>query len=100
MKKVIRKINRFIFTEKRDHLVLFRLVSSFLIIAFVVNLFFFNSQTSLGATYTFVQTNWSGGITANNAVHPTNQTGWTQFSASTTGMTMANAGADLQLLLT
>ncbi|MEK9161327.1 MAG: glycine-rich domain-containing protein, partial [Patescibacteria group bacterium] len=99
IRKVIQKINKFLFREKKKHHIIFSLISVVLIVAFTVNLFFVgNNQTALGATYTFVQTSWSGGITANNAVHPTNQTSWAQFSASTTGMTMANSGADLQLL--
>lgn len=35
------------------------------------------------ATYNFVQSSWAGGATANTAVHATNQTGWTQYSAAT-----------------
>ena len=48
------------------------------------------SQTSLleifpanAATYTWTQNDWSGGATSNTAVHPTNQTGWNQYSSST-----------------
>ena len=100
MKKTIRKINRFLFKEKKKHHIIFSFVSILLIVVFTANLFFANNQTALGATYTFSQTSWTGGITANNAVHPTNQTSWTQFSASSTGMTTANSGADLQLLAT
>ncbi|KKR47497.1 MAG: Cell wall surface anchor family protein [Parcubacteria group bacterium GW2011_GWC2_40_31] len=77
----------------------FRFVSILLIIAFAGNLFFTNNnQSASAATYTFSQTNWAGGATANNAAHPTNQTSWDQFSASTTGMTTANSGADLQMV--
>ncbi|MDP3902342.1 MAG: hypothetical protein Q8Q21_02045, partial [bacterium] len=96
----IRKIKRVVvLKKKRVYLMPFRFVSILLIIAFAGNLFFTNNnQSASAATYTFSQTNWSGGITANNAAHPTNQTSWDQFSASTTGMTTANSGADLQLL--
>lgn len=33
------------------------------------------------ATYTWTQASWAGGATATTAVHPTNQTGWTEYSA-------------------
>ncbi|MFA5840752.1 MAG: hypothetical protein WC847_00540 [Candidatus Paceibacterota bacterium] len=32
------------------------------------------------APFTFVQSSWAGGITANTAVHASNQTGWTEYS--------------------
>jgi hypothetical protein len=49
------------------------------------------------ATYTFTQTSWLGGATANNAVHASNQSGWTEYSAKDSGLSVVNAGADLQL---
>src|SRR3989339_1109920 len=96
----IRKIKRVVvLKKKRVYLMPFRFVSILLIIAFAGNLFFTNNnQSASAATYTFSQTNWAGGATANNAAHPTNQTSWDQFSASTTGMTTANSGADLQMV--
>ena len=42
----------------------------------------------------FLQTNWAGEVTANNASHLSDQTGWTQFSATST---VVSAGADLAL---
>ena len=38
------------------------------------------TPTAYAATYSFTQSSWAGGATANNAVHASNQTGWTQFS--------------------
>ncbi len=50
---------------------------------------FLFTRIARAATYNFVQSSWTGGATANTAVHPTNQTGWTQFSTST-GVTAAS----------
>jgi len=49
------------------------------------------------ATYTFTQTSWAGGATANSAVHASNQSGWTEYSAKDSALSVVNAGADLQL---
>lgn len=50
-----------------------------------------------GTTYTFIQTNWGGGITANTPTHTDNRTGWTEYSATSTSLRVVNAGADLRL---
>ncbi len=52
------------------------------------------------ATFTFVQTSWVGGATANNPAHPTNETGWTQYSTKDSGIVLINGGTDLQLATT
>ena len=59
-------------------------VALILLICFVASGFFFR-QLSLtrAATYNFTQTDWSGGTTTATATHPTNETGWNQFSTST-----------------
>jgi len=53
------------------------------------------------ATYTFTQTNWCGGVTANNAVPDTGnnqaQQSWQQFSTSTASLAVVNSGADVQI---
>ena len=36
--------------------------------------------TALSASYTWTQTDWSGGITANGALHPGDQSDWDEFS--------------------
>lgn len=59
-----------------------------------------NPAHTLGATISFMQTDWSGGVTANSAVHPTNTSGWTQMSSSTslvagTSLTLATSSAAL-----
>ncbi len=42
---------------------------------------------ALGATYTFNQTSWSGGVSGNTASHPGDETGWNKFSTSTNAFT-------------
>ncbi len=59
------------------------LATTVLIILVSLSFFLYQSRPSLAATYNFTQTNLSGGATTANAIHPTNETGWTQFSAST-----------------
>lgn len=51
----------------------------FLIVGGIV--FFSINYFAKGATYGFIQEAWTGGVTTNTAVHPTNETGWTEFSA-------------------
>ncbi len=53
--------------------------------------------SAFSTTYTFTQTSWSGGITANTPNHTDNRTGWTEYSATSTSMGVVNAGADLQI---
>lgn len=53
---------------------------------------FLNSKFAEAAPFTFTQTSWIGGATATTAVHASNQTGWTQYSAAsgvTAGATVA-----------
>src|SRR3989344_3958379 len=54
-------------------------------------------NTAYAATFTFTQSDWSGGETANPAVHPTNETGWNQYSSVDSTITAVNGGADIQL---
>ncbi len=52
-----------------------------IIVSIVVNLFLIPVYHSQAATYTWAQTSWSGGATANKASHSSNQTGWTQYGS-------------------
>jgi len=58
-----------------------RAFSVLLIFLVVAVGFFQNFNNAQSATYTWTQLGWGGGQSANNASHPTNQTGWTQFSS-------------------
>jgi len=51
--------------------------------AIISTLFFASSKFSEAASFTFFQTDWSGGADSSNASHPGNQSGWTKFSAQT-----------------
>ncbi len=63
-------------------------IAVILLIIILVNIFQpWSQQIAQGATYTFVQTSWSGGASATIAVHPTNETSWTKFSTSTNTFT-------------
>lgn len=68
-------------------------LSLVLILAVIGGSFFYSSKTMEAATNIFTQNTWSGGATSNNAVHPTNQSGWTQYSTSTD----ISAGANISL---
>ncbi|MFA7302854.1 MAG: hypothetical protein WC030_03870, partial [Candidatus Paceibacterota bacterium] len=52
------------------------------------------------AEYTFTQTSWTGGETANTTAHTLNQTGWAEYSAKDAALSIVNGGADLQLGVT
>jgi len=52
---------------------------------------FYPTRTALGATYYWVQTDWSGGLDGGTyPVHPTNQTNWTKYNAKDSGTTASN----------
>ncbi|PJA86776.1 MAG: hypothetical protein CO141_02930, partial [Candidatus Moranbacteria bacterium CG_4_9_14_3_um_filter_42_9] len=58
-----------------------RFVAVVTILLVLVNVYIQNSEYSSGATFTFDQTDWSTGQTANRATHPGDQSGWDEFSA-------------------
>ncbi|MBI5147778.1 MAG: fibronectin type III domain-containing protein [Parcubacteria group bacterium] len=72
------------------------LLASFLVFLIIAGLFRLG-EPAQAATYTFTQSSWSGGATSNNAVHPTNQTGWNQYSAASSG---ASAGSVIAMAST
>lgn len=74
-----------------------RKTASFLIVLLSILSFsyYFNAKDSQSANYTFNQTNWSGGSTANVATHASNQTGWNQNRYKLNLITTPNAGADV-----
>ncbi len=63
-----------------------KILSLFLVFFIVSGVFLYQPRQAQAATYTVTQSSWTGGATANTAVHPTNQTGWTQYSTSTSGI--------------
>ncbi|MEK9154753.1 MAG: fibronectin type III domain-containing protein [Patescibacteria group bacterium] len=73
------------------------LTALFLIAAIIAGTFYYQPKEAYAATYTFSQSNWSGGVTANTASHASNQTGWTEYSSSTAGMSIST---NLQLATT
>ena len=57
-------------------------------------------DSTLAAVYSFSQTSWSGGATANTTAHTLNQTGWAEYGAKDAALSIVNGGADLQLGVT
>ncbi|HSR88811.1 MAG TPA: fibronectin type III domain-containing protein [Candidatus Udaeobacter sp.] len=91
-----RKLKRLflLFKEKYNpHLIIIKkkfhvTVAVILLTVILVNLFqFWSVPIVQGATYTFVQRDWSGGVSNSVIVHPDNQTGWNSFSTSTNTFT-------------
>ncbi|MEI7620726.1 MAG: hypothetical protein WCJ57_04130, partial [Candidatus Falkowbacteria bacterium] len=54
-------------------------------------------RTVNAATYSFIQTNWSGGVSADTAIHPGDQSGWNKFESKDANLAVVNAGAGLGL---
>ncbi len=80
----LKKSARQIVNKKQFHTA----TAAILLIVILVNVFLPEpGQIAQAATYTFVQTSWSGGASATVISHPTNQTGWTNFSTSTNTFT-------------
>ena len=50
-----------------------------------------------GASYTFTQTDWGGGATSTNPVHPTNQTGWTYYESTDIGVATSTTPGEIKL---
>ncbi len=72
-----------------SHRQLRAMLAVLLVVVILVNVFQPTpGQIAQGATYTFVQSDWSGGASSTaSMVHPTNQTGWNKFSTSTNTFT-------------
>ncbi|MFH1522119.1 MAG: hypothetical protein ABIF18_04135, partial [archaeon] len=70
------------------------MVVATVITSLVMTTIFPNVFQSHAATYTFVQTDWSGGATANNATHSSDQSGWDEYSAKDSTTT---AGTELTM---
>ncbi|USN54037.1 MAG: fibronectin type III domain-containing protein [Candidatus Nomurabacteria bacterium] len=71
------------------------IISSVLLIS--VTFWALTIGSSRAATYYWVQTDWSGGQTANTAQHPGDQTGWNEYSAADANL---NIGTELSLTTT
>ena len=81
-------------------LTLRKIVLAVFVLTISLTLIFKDFQVSEGATYTWNQTDWSGGALADTADHTNNRTGWTKYASKDADVTVANAGADLQLTST
>ncbi len=79
-----RRLQENIFRQSADFLLAHfgrRQIAALLVIAIVLSSFAFFKDHAQAATYTFTQSSWTGGVTANMAAHNSNQNGWTQYGA-------------------
>lgn len=72
-----------------------RVGAAVVLVLFLAATFFQNTPQTQGAQFTFFQTDWSGGVTANSAVHPTNENDWNEYSAGTNVVTTTAGQATL-----
>jgi hypothetical protein len=74
-----------------------QVVAILLIFALIIPYFFFrNPDSSLAATYTWVQTDWSGGTDGGTYPdHDSNQTGWTKYSSKNDWIIMNSGSSTL-----
>jgi len=93
-----RWINRFIQTQnpkskiQKDNLRRIIIFSSVVLIA-ALGFLFYKMHFVSSVTYTWIQTDWSGGVdTVSYPLHPTNQTGWTKYWSATSGIKTSAAG--------
>jgi len=61
------------------------------------SIFWYHPQVALGATYYWVQTDWSGGATTTSAKHPDNRNNWTYYYEASSTL---NIGAQISLATT
>ncbi len=71
---------------------LHEILSVILLLAMALSGTFYLPQSAEAATFTFNQTDWSGGTSASTAVHPTNQTGWTYSSSASSTIATSTSG--------
>lgn len=57
-----------------------------LAISFLISFVSPERQDTFAASYTWTQSDWTGGATSNTASDPANRTGWTEYTSTTTGM--------------
>ncbi len=84
MKNIFHRSAEFIAKHKHHHHI--ALATLALVIA-GAGVYTYRHEIAQAATYTFTQSSWAGGATANTAVHPTNQSSWTQYSANSADIT-------------
>ena len=82
------------FIEKHRHHHHLALATLALVIA-STGIYAYRHEIAQAATYTFTQSSWAGGITANTATHASNQSNWTQYSATSTSLTAGAGGVSL-----
>jgi proteasome assembly chaperone (PAC2) family protein len=80
-------LDSFLFFKNKKN-ILTQSILSIITILTLIGGMYFNSGQVIGASFTFLQTDWSGGATSNTANHTANQTGWNQYSAKDTGLTV------------
>ncbi|HAS84665.1 MAG TPA: hypothetical protein DCS23_01125 [Candidatus Yonathbacteria bacterium] len=61
--------------------------------------YIYRQEIAQAATYTFTQSSWAGGVTANDANHTSNQSNWTQYSATSTNITAVSDGVSLSAIM-
>lgn len=95
LQKLVRALYEF-HKKDREKAAVFSIASlSIIIMATVINslissLIFSTTFNSLAATYTWVQTDWSV-ETANIALHPTNQSNWSEFSTKDSNISASSS---------
>ena len=73
--------------------VLSQMAFLFFLAQFGVTVFYKHATPALGATYQWVQTDWSGGVsTSTSATHGSNQTGWNTFFSKDPAVQVDQAG--------
>ena len=86
------KRKNFSFSQRSKKIFFFLSLS--LTFSFVGGFLFFTSEEVKGATYAWIQSNWSGGVSTETALHPTGQNDWNMYE-STVGIM---AGDSLSLI--
>ncbi|HCM52960.1 TPA: hypothetical protein DIS57_03315, partial [Candidatus Wolfebacteria bacterium] len=62
------------------------------VIAFMLSIIMAQANITKGATYTFVQTDWSGGASAEMAAHLTDRAGWNRYNTASSSITISTVG--------
>ncbi|MBI5078241.1 MAG: beta-propeller fold lactonase family protein, partial [Candidatus Yonathbacteria bacterium] len=91
MLNIFHRSAEFVQKHKRHHH--FALATLALILA-GAGTYIYRHEIAHAATYTFAQTDWRGGISTATSTHTSNQSNWTQYFATTTGVT-AGVGVSL-----
>ncbi len=92
MRNIFHHSTAFIARHKHHH---HFIVAVLALVVAGTGVYMYRHELAQAATYTFTQTSWAGGVTTATSTHTSNQSNWTQYSATSTNITAGAGGVSL-----